>query len=202
VRIRFETTMDDLIAFNRFHFENSPAFRRQRMVYALLVPGIFALLALIALAAWWHADTEKLVAFAIGALIVGVPASVGWIFFARWWWMVQVMRNVQKMYSEGSNRIALGWREMELVGNRLKLRTEFLDNSLDLRAIDKIVGNEDYTFVYISSNQAYLIPMNLYPEEEYREFVAELREAWENRDAMPPLPPNRPRDERIMEKPR
>ena len=47
--------------------------------------------------------------------------------------------------------------------------------------------------------------MNLYPEDEYLEFVAELREAWENRDAPRPVeepaPPRRQPDERIVERP-
>ncbi len=204
MRIRFETTMDDLIAFNRYHFETSPLLRQQRMRFAFFLPLMLGALGILALAAWWRNALDDPTGFAVvvlAAALVGVPASVAWFFFGRWYWMTQVLRNVRKMLSEGSNRTMLGWREMELAGNRLKFQTEFFDNSIDIRAIDKIVGEEDYTFIYISSAQAYLIPMNLYPEEEYREFVAELREAWENRDEMPPLPPNRPRDERIMERP-
>ena len=72
---------------------------------------------------------------------------------------------------------------------------------LDVRAIDKIVSDGDYTFVYIASIQAYVIPMNLYPEEEYRAFVAELREAWEHRDeaAKEPPPGKAFADDRIVE---
>jgi hypothetical protein len=75
----------------------------------------------------------------------------------------------------------LGWREMELVNNRLFVNTELLQSNLDLRAFEKIVSNGDYPFVYIASVSAYIIPMDGYAEEEFREFVADLREAWENR---------------------
>ena len=65
------------------------------------------------------------------------------------------------------------------------------------RAIEKIVGDGNYTFVYIASVSAYMIPMNRYPEDEYGEFVAELREAWD--DDTPKLA-KRPVDEGIIEK--
>jgi hypothetical protein len=182
--------------------ENSPLFRRQRLVYSLLVPGLLCLVGLVALRLGWNADPVEFAIGATVAVVVGVPASIGWFCFGRWYWMVFVLRSVRKVYSEGSNRTMLGWREMELAGDRLKLKTEFLESSIDLRAIDKIVGNENYTFVYISSNQAYLIPMNLYPEEEYRQFVSELCQAWEDRDEMPPIPSTQPRDDRIVEQPR
>jgi hypothetical protein len=71
---------------------------------------------------------------------------------------------------------------MELVNHRLVTETKWIFTRMDLRAIEKIVTDGDYTFVYIASIQAFIIPMNLYPEEEYREFVAELRDAWERRD--------------------
>jgi hypothetical protein len=90
---------------------------------------------------------------------------------------------------------------MELADNRLIVTTPLIHSIIDLRAIEKIVGTEEYTFVYIASTQAFVIPMNRYPEDEYRAFVAELREAWENIDAtLPPgqdLLAKRPMDDRF-----
>jgi hypothetical protein len=206
MKIRFETTSDDLIAFNRFHIENSPSMRRQRLIYQLLITALLGLVGLLALVASWKVALRNPVEFAVVASVagvLGVAASIGWFFFARWYWMGLVQRNVRKLYSEGSNRGVLGWREMELVGGRLLLKMELIESKIDLRAIDKIVGNEEFTFVYIGSAQAYLIPMNLYPEDEYRQFVAELRDAWENRNV--PAPEEAAtgrRDERIVERPR
>ena len=81
-------------------------------------------------------------------------------------------RNVRRFLAEGSNRTLLGWRELALVHGRLILKSELVESSLDLRTIEKIVHGGNYTYVYISSITAYMIPMNLYPEDEYREFVA------------------------------
>ncbi len=205
MRIRFETTMDDLIAFNRFHAENSPMLRRQRLIFSLLFPLILCIVGLVTMLANIDLlDEDPIRFFVLSAVAItfGLPALVGLYFLSRWRWMSNLESMVQKIYAEGNNQIALGWREMEIVGNRLLLKTEWIDSSTDLRVIEKIVGNDDFTFVYIASNQAYLIPMNLYPEDEYRQFVADLREAWENRDEpRPEDAPPKDREERITELP-
>ena len=209
MKIRFETTIDDVIAFNRFHFANSPAWRRQVWIQTLIVPAI-----LVAIYLLLHMTSVGVVedfeeATKLQKLFLAIffgAACIGWGFFIRWHLNSSLERNTRRFLAEGSNRVIFGWREMELVNNRLLLKTELIESSLDLRAIEKIVGNDQYTFVYIAAAQAYLIPMHLYPEDEYREFVAELREAWENRDSPvrpdEDAPDERQADERIVERPR
>jgi hypothetical protein len=203
MRIRFETTIDDVVAFNRYHLAHSPAWRRQVWKQMLTVPAILACLFLFA---WYNnervgdmpPDQVPTLYWSLG--IAFVVLSVIWAGFIRWYLSWSVARNTRRFLAEGANRVSFGWREMELANNRLIVETELTHMSLDLRAVEKIVGDDQYTFVYTGASQAYYIPMNLYPEEEYRQFVAELREAWDNREA--PLPPEaRPVDARIAEKP-
>ena len=136
------------------------------------------------------------------SILISIPSY----FFTRWRITASTLSSVRKLLAEGSNHSILGWRELELVNDRLRFTMELIEGSYDLRAIEKIVGNEHYTFVYVSSLQALIIPMTLYPEDEYRTFVAELRDAWEDRDA-PPLAEEtdaasaRPADARIAKKP-
>lgn len=125
------------------------------------------------------------------SLCIGVQflaVSIGWIFFVRWFASRSIVRTARRLLAEGPNRNMVGWREMELVNGRLFVNAQFLQSTLDLRGIHKIVSDGDYTYVYTDSIFAYTIPMRLYPEAEYRQFVAELREAWENRESA--IPPN------------
>ena len=204
MKIRFETTIEHLVAFNRYHHANSPTTRQQRRLVALLFPGIVILLAL---ARTWYdlnsdiGDPFIFVGDWVAIWTFAFVFSVSWIVFAQWNFPRTLEKNVRKMLAEGNNQTVLGWRELELVKNRLIVDTKWMHIRLDLRAIDKIVTDGDYTFAYIASVQAYVIPMNLYPEEEYRAFVAELRDAWDHRDeAMDELAPSQMRaDERIVE---
>ncbi len=205
MRIRFETTIEDLIAFNRFHVENSPSLRRQRLIFSLMIPAILAFVGIFTVLLNLEAIIDDPVPYLILATVfgmVGLPFAIGAYFLSRWNWTSNLERNVRKIYEEGNNRAVLGWREMELVNNRLILKMALIESSMDLRAIDKIVGDDKFTYVYISSNQAYMIPMDLYPEEEYHQFVSDLREAWERRDeSRHEKPPPTKRDERIAEGP-
>ncbi len=190
MKIRFNTSTEDIVAFNRFHCENSPMWRRQRIIRASLVPVILAFFSLyIYTIKSRDMDHDPDAQLSLGIALVGInlAVSVPLYFFLSWRILSSVTSGVRKLLAEGSNRALLGWREMELANGRLFVKTELLEISMDMRAIEKIVANEQYTFVYYSSITAYLIPMNLFPEDEYREFVAELREAWHNRDAFAPV---------------
>ena len=196
MKIRFETTIEDIVAWNRFHFAQSPAMRRQRWTLTLLVPAFAGVIAWFDYLAWLDSPAHEGVAFWMYAIVFAFFWFVAIQFLLPW----RTAQNVRKLLAEGSNHSVLGRREMELVNNRLIVKMEWIESSYDLRAIEKIVSNGDYAFVYISSIQAFPIPMRLYPEEEYRAFVAELRDAWENRDAPRPVMAAAP-DARIAEKP-
>jgi hypothetical protein len=183
--IRFETTIEHMVAFSRYHHAHSPTTRQQRWLVALLFPAI--LFGLAGVRTWYDLNND----FGDPMIFVGdwvaiwtftLVFSVSWILFSQWNFPRTLEKNLHKMLAEGSNQTALGWRELELVKNRLIVDTKWMHIHLDLRAIDKIVSDGDYTYVYITSVQAYVIPMNLYPEDEYRVFVAELRAAWEHRN--------------------
>ena len=115
VKIRFETTIDDVIKFNRFYIENSPTLRRQRMIFSLIVPAILLILAILIMFVNVDAIIEDMFRFFVQATalgILGLVFSIGWYFFSRWQWMNNIERNLRKLYAEGDNRAVLGWREI------------------------------------------------------------------------------------------
>lgn len=205
MKIRFETTIEDIVAFNRFHYENSPSWRRQRLLAAATLPILMAIPALFTSVCLFDAFRHNrfmLSVFLIGLVLLILFFSIAGFFFTRWRMSASLVTATRKFLAEGSNRSLLGWRDLALVIHRLIVKMELLEASYDLRAIEKIVGDDKYTYVYVSSIQAFSIPMRLYPEDEYRQFVAELSEAWENREAPRPTeeaePASQP-DERIVE---
>jgi hypothetical protein len=205
VKIRFKSTIEDVIAFNRFHYTHSPTWRRQVWTHTLVLPAVLAVLFAMFILVMSEARADDDIAFTAFAFCLGstfLALSLGWVFFIRWYLNWALARNTRKFLAEGSTRILFGWRDMELANGRLIVNTELVNTDLDLRAIQKIVTDGTYTFVYIASVVAYMIPMDLYPEDEFRAFVDELREAWENRGAPIPLDddPPRPRqvDDRIV----
>jgi hypothetical protein len=207
MKIRFETTIEDVIAFNRFHYANSPAWRRQVWTRASLAPALFIVLIAMLFVLNRRAfavgdDPVPVIVSLLGCGVVVFGLCVGYVLLTRWRLNSALGNSTRKYLAEGSNRTVFGRRELELKDGRLIVTGELFQSSFDLRAIEKIVSNEDYTFVYIASVSAVIIPMNVHAEEEHREFVADLRDAWENRGIPKPRDDHAPRravDERIIE---
>lgn len=206
MKIRFETTMDDLIAFNKFHFANSPAWRRQVWIQSLFVPALCVVAAIFLINSLvWQPPGGLSRASIIGVLAAGamLPVISGcWILYVRWYMKRALNRSTRKFLAEGSNRTLVGWREMGLSDGRLQINTAYQKCELDLHAIDKIVSNDDYAFVYVSAFSAYLIPIGSDESGDFREFVAELEHAWEDRGIFVPWQASELKDvdERIVER--
>jgi hypothetical protein len=175
-----------------------------RRILTWVPPVIFILLVFSLFATEVNDPLAPGIRLAASLLIVG-SACTFWIVIIPRILRANMNSTVKKLLEEGSNHAAFGWREMEIVDGRLCVTTELVHSVYDLRAVEKIAENDDYTFVYIAAVEAFIIPMQRFPEEEYQEFVIELREAWKNRETLPLLltPPPRqasPADSRFTER--
>lgn len=182
MQIRFETTIDDVLAFRRQEFQGSPPWA-WRVVWpsttlAAIMAGVFVTFMinfqeLFGRFFFW-------VLFAVPVL--GVAYSILYPMFAFWIWD----RKTRKSMIGAAGRAMLGWRELELIDGYLLVKTEMTECRLDMRAIEKIFGDGDRMFVCVAAGPTFIIPLNQYPEHLNRQFVAELRETWENGFAGPP----------------
>jgi hypothetical protein len=190
MKIRFENTVGDAIAFYRFHFASSRSRRRQIWLFSWLLPGmlagLFALFILGVCFLFTEPDDPPAWAFGLCSVVPFLALSGFWILFIHLFRRF-VVRTARKVLTEEPNRIMFGWREMEVVGGRLIVSSELLQSSLDLRAIHKIVSTGKYTFVYFAARDAYIIPLRFVPEPDYRQFIADLRDAWENSETAVPV---------------
>src|SRR5579871_5793260 len=98
MKLLYENTIDDLVAFNRFHCDRSPSVRRARRAATfnvafsiILFSGILALL------------TEDPVALAAGAVVAVMFAGMMPGGYRR-----QVDNQARRMYAEGRNRRLFG----------------------------------------------------------------------------------------------
>src|SRR5207244_1639444 len=83
VKIRFEITLDDMLAFNRFHFENSAVWRKQREWVTWTMPGVCIILMLLHL--FVELDEWAINPFFWGSLWAFFLAlAVGVGLFCRW----------------------------------------------------------------------------------------------------------------------
>src|SRR5690242_13684717 len=76
MKIRFETSLDDVVAFNRFHLRNSPAWRKQVWFQMLIVPVFLG--GLLLFVGMSVEDAAERRVFLLGAGILVVMISLVW----------------------------------------------------------------------------------------------------------------------------
>jgi hypothetical protein len=166
MRIRYENSIEDLVAFNRYHCNHSPTVRRARLLamcfWMAVALGAGAAVALIA--------KEPVVGAAgvIGA-VVGLLLTPG--AFRR-----QTDRAVRRLLKEGANKAVLGSHELELVGDELVERTPFGETRMRIEAVERVVSDGGYTFIYVSAVGAHVIPHSAVSEGDPAAFVKTLRQ--------------------------
>jgi len=168
MRIRYERTIDDIIALNYFDFHHSSAtqgiVRRYRWTGSIAIWLLAALLIYI-LVPGMPVFLTLLVAF-LDAVFFAImaPRIV----------LKKTMRNVRKRYAEGQNATLLGEQELELTDTGLIARSNYTETKLAWGAIERIETTPEHTFLFISSINAYIIPHNRIIEGDYRALMAEI----------------------------
>jgi hypothetical protein len=171
VKIHYDVTIDDMIAWNVYHYGQSPAMRRTRafnvwcppIVYMLMAAGLGLLMA------------DEPIAAAVFAFPL-VVISVLWVVMMPAYLRRALVRGVRKLYGEGTNKAVLGPREMEVTEDWLIVRTPYSESKSRYEIVEKVVRTDSYTFVYMSAVSAHPIPRAALGERDYEEFVQALEQ--------------------------
>jgi hypothetical protein len=170
VKIHYEVNLDDLIAWNLYHFDHSPAMKRSR---AIIVWGVAVVIPLPIAFQAIHKPEVPILVHAIALSLVLIVAVV-WVLavppYLRW----ATVRQARKMYAEGANKGTLGPHELELTDTRLIERTPVNEYSVTLESIERVARSDTHPFVYLSAVLAHVIPRAALGERDYEEFVQAL----------------------------
>jgi hypothetical protein len=166
--IRFERTMDDMIAFNDFHYSHSP-FMKRFMFWYRWGGALFIFLVCTLLIQALTPGSPALFAPLLSLVGAGVFAAIAPSAIRR-----RMRKQVRKLYSEGKNVSALGELELELTDTGLIAKSAYTETKLAWGAIERIESTPTHTFLYLSSVQAYIIPHNKIIEGDYRALMAEI----------------------------
>jgi hypothetical protein len=166
VNICYENTIEDMVVFNRHHCNHSPQMRRI-LAWRMWGPPVYVLAGF------------SLVALFVGSIslfVCGVFGSVASLCIARPLLSWELDRYVRRLYAEGRNQTTLGRHELELTAETLVERTSCTEAAMRLEAIERVVTDEGYTFIYVSAMAAHVVPQHAVLEGDYEAFVAALRE--------------------------
>jgi hypothetical protein len=173
MRIRYENTMDDLIAFQDFYVTHSAAARRMVTSYRIWgAVSAFGMLLLVLPFVFRYTPkvAGTLIGASLGAVITFfiVPVTMRWSSRSA----------ARKLYSEGKQKLLLCEHEVEITEDGITGRTPYSEAKLAWGAIERVESAPEHTFVFVSPTAALIIPHRQIPEAEYRAFMTELGERY------------------------
>ena len=163
--LRYSIELSDFIAFQQFHFRNSPSQRR--MLYFPILVGIVLAIFLMRSS---FARFPIWVSFVLLSIIAFVGILTGKFVFS---WMIGFQ--TRRLLTEGSGEGLLGQHELEMANGFLIERTAVNEHRQLLSKIDRILETEEFAFVYISSLQAHVIPKRRIQHGDVDAFLEQLR---------------------------
>jgi hypothetical protein len=175
MKIRYENSLADLVAFNRYHCEHSPTVRRTRGRVTWVLP--FCILIFVVPLSLMERAPGLLAA---GATFATLYALIAPEFFRR-----SIDRQARKLYSEGVNKSTLGEHELELTEGDLIERTLYGEQRTRLQAIERVVTDNGYSFVYLSAVMAHVIPHDAVLEGDYEVFIERIKQKTDETAAEP-----------------
>jgi YcxB-like protein len=167
--LRYSTTIEDLVAFNRFHNLHSPRLIRQRRLVTVILP-VAALIGVSVMAIL----TRDLWSFLFPFLFIIFYGA-----FLRRAYGKAFDKKVRRLYSEGKNSAALGAHRLSIREDGLTSETEVSSSTISFKGIEKIESSPTHIFIYISAISAMVIPKAGVTEGDYEDFLAQLRAKWE-----------------------
>lgn len=160
--IEFENSLEDVLALNMYHYEQSPGARRVRR---LLQFGPAAILGLIFLAQ---------IVFSGASPISALPwlmFAVVWTVFVPYMMRRSMRKRVLQLYSGGRDKGIVGKHTLSLTSSGLTDKTGYGKTETAWRDVLKMIATTQHVFIYVSDTAAHIVPARAFPDEiKFREF--------------------------------
>jgi hypothetical protein len=171
VNIRYENTLEDVVAFNLYHCDRSPEFRRMRARSLGVVLLLLATVVTAGLIGARDEPTLKVIIVGSGLALAAVMVLIAPGAFRR-----SLERRVRRMYRERGGKGDIGPHELEPADDALVERTPLTELRTRYQPIERAVSDEGYTFIYLSATAAHIIPHGAVSAGDPAAFIEALRQ--------------------------
>jgi hypothetical protein len=174
MQVQYEMTPEDFVAFNAYHQKNSPELRRRLNISRIAIPLVM-LLAFLAM---------PLIKLDQGESYVEKLLELKWFFLAPvilyfytpFAWRRRNAKLIRNMLREGSTKALLGDCTITISDDGIASVRKSSSSSVGWDVVDRIVENDQYGFIYLSSLSAVLIPRRAFQrDEDYESFMQHAR---------------------------
>ncbi|MEX0701623.1 MAG: YcxB family protein [Planctomycetales bacterium] len=172
--IEYEQTPEDVVAFNLFHMEHSPAarwnYRKVRLIRM----------------AWWFVGGSGLWCFAI---VLGYQSLEAGLYVIPFYalglvdlflypraYRGSIIKLVSGMCRERNNRGLFGTQQITLSADGVSNGNAFERSAASWDSIEEVAVSSDYVYIYRNAIDAVIIPRRAFPTEiEFDGFIESAR---------------------------
>ena len=166
MKITYENSPDDIAAYGKLIYAKSPTVKQHRKKayqYAVILIAIFGL-------ALFILDSDQSTRYGWAVI------SVLWLIYIPFQHKRRYIKNMVTTYQDDTHKNLFGRHELTLENEGI---TDQIENGINKTGWDKnehVEKIENYTFIFIDSALAYIIPENNVSEGSYRDVVNLLKE--------------------------
>ena len=169
MNIEYQNTAEDLLHLNLYHFQQSPVYRRKRVLYQFSFPVILVVGVLI-LVLIPSINVSPLLILPIGFVVVF------WIVYMPRVLRRNVTKQVEKMYLEGRVDNTICKHKLLLTPETITDKTDFGKIETPWSDVQRIVMTDRYVYIYISEILAHIVPRNIFSsDEKCKEFIETIK---------------------------
>lgn len=168
--VKYENSIDDLVAFSRHHYARSPAVKWSIIRSLVLWSLVFIFISLK------FPTTDD--------LSISTRVAFGILYAALFCLIVSLLRRpitdrlVRRMFREGDNKGIICQHELEIDDQGIVERTEVGEARQSWRAVERIEESDDHAFIYVSSMMAHVIPKRAVETGDVQAFLSQAKEWW------------------------
>jgi hypothetical protein len=157
---QFQTSVDDVIAFNCYHRTHTPNLRRSRFAARFGFPIVSLLIILFGIFQY-PADNVLFVAISPW-VILGLLWIPAYPLVERW----GINHQVKSLYKAGPDKNIFGSYTVALSPECIVRSSEFGDIRTRWDGVERIERDSDFIFIYNGSSSAYIIPRRAFDSDE------------------------------------
>ncbi len=174
INVDFSIELEDIVAFNIYHYTRSALGRRQFYRRWLLI-GISVVLALAGVC--YLFSVRGLLPSLSPALIISVVAAVAYVGAYPWIYAWRLRRSSEAVIQGGRNLAVFGPRRMTLTSQFVMHSSPFTQSAVRWIAVEKVDPQAVALYIYVSSNAAHIIPRRAFAsDDDFQTFVHTAQE--------------------------